>query len=88
MDSSSDSRDFAVLRCVRRGRGVALEIVSESEFSVAVDFDFEWCRRGTPVGRTSFGFCSTGELGVSAATHATAKAIAANQIWERRFTGG
>ena len=66
--SSSDSRDFAVLRCVRRGRGVALVLSSESDFALAADFDFECCRCGsTPVGLTAFGFSSSGGIAVGSA---------------------
>src|SRR5260370_31778482 len=65
---SSDSRDFAVLRCVRRGRGVALAVASESDFAVAADFDFECCRCGTPVRRTSFGFSSSDVIAACSAS--------------------
>ena len=76
-DSSSDSRDFAVLRRARRGRGVTLELSSESDFAVAADFDLECERCGTPVGLTAFGFSSSGEIVVgSAAMHRSARAVA------------
>src|SRR5216684_1943655 len=78
-------------RCFRRGRGVALEFASESEFAVAADFAFECCLCGTPVGRTSFGFSSSGGIVVgSAARHRMARPIAqqTNQIRYQRFMGG
>src|SRR5437660_8073556 len=91
MGSSSDSRDFAVLRWVRRRRGVALELSSESDFAVADEFDLECCRCGTPVGRTSFGFSSSDELEVgSAARQMPMRPIAqrAKAARVQRFMGG
>src|SRR5713226_5338647 len=88
---SSSSRCFVVARCVRRGRGVALEFASESEFAVAADFAFERCLCGTPVGRTSFGFSSPGGAVVgSAARHRAARPTAqqANPTRYQRFMGG
>ena len=90
-DSSSDSRDFALLRRARRGRGVALELSSESDLAVAADFDLECDRCGTPVGLTAFGFSSSGEIDVgSAAMHRSARAVAqpVKKKRDQRFMGG
>src|SRR5438445_13413086 len=91
MGSSSDSRDFAVLRCVRRGRGFAFELSSQSDLAVAADFDFECCRCGTPVGRTSFGFSFSEEVAVgSAARQMPMRPTAhkAKRARNQRFMGG
>ena len=88
---SSDSRDFAVLRCVRRGRGVALDVASESDFAVAADFDFECCRCGTPVGRTSFGFSSSDVIAAGSAARQRAASPTAQKTKParyQRFMGG
>ena len=90
-DSSSESRDFAVLRRARRGRGVTLELSSESDLAVAADFDLECDRCGTPVGLTAFGFSSSGEIDVgSAAMHRSARAVAqpVKKKRDQRFMGG
>src|SRR3982751_773892 len=86
---SSDSRCFfAVARCVRFGRGVVVELSSESESAEADDFAFErLC--GTPLGRTSFGF-SSGEIVVgSAARQRRASPTAErNPARDQCFMGG
>src|ERR1700730_1955235 len=86
--SSSESRDFAALRCVRRCRGVAVALASES--AVAFDLVVACARCGAPVGRTSFGFSSSGEIAVgSAATQRRASPIAQkNPARDQRFMGG
>src|SRR5256885_7433509 len=86
---SSDSRCFfAVARCVRFGRGVALELSSESESAVADDFALER-RCGTPLGRTSFGFSSGETVVGSAARQRRASPTAEkNPARDQRFMGG
>src|SRR5256885_4464950 len=88
--SSSDSRDFAAVRCALRRRGVALAFASESESAVVFDLAFECVRCGTPVGRISFGFSSSGEIVVgSAATQRRASATTQkNPARDQRFMGG
>src|SRR5947209_3800792 len=62
--SSSESRCLVVVRRARCARGVALALASDSEFELSLADDFGWAcwRCGTPVGRTSFGLSSSGEM--------------------------
>src|SRR6266705_3338692 len=86
---SSDSPDFAAVRCALRRRGVSLAFASESE--VVFDLALECCRCGTPVGRTAFGFSSSGGIVVgSAARQRAARPTAqqANPARYQRFMGG
>src|SRR5437016_5508178 len=86
--SSADSRDFAAVRCVLRRRGVALAFASESE--AVFDLAFECERCGTPVGRTSFGFSSSGEIvvGSAARQRRASPTMQKNPAWDQRFMGG
>src|SRR2546423_13428064 len=86
--SSAESRSFAARRA-RRGRGVALSAVSESESGVAADF-FLWWRCGTPDGRTSFGFSSGETVVGSTPTQMLTMPIAQKKDTARnqRFMGG
>ena len=89
--AQNDCGDFALLRRARRGRGVALELSSESDLAVAADFDLECDRCGTPVGLTAFGFSSSGEIDVgSAAMHRSARAVAqpVKKKRDQRIMGG
>src|SRR6266404_3532941 len=90
-ESSSESRCRAAARWVRRDRGVALGLSSESDFAAADDFAFACWRWGTPVGRTSFWFSSSGELDVgSTAKQRETKVTAQKTKLARyqRFMGG
>src|SRR5215468_9384566 len=82
---SSSSRCFAVARCVRRGRGVAFGVASESEFAGAADFALECCLCGTPVGRTSFGFSSFAGIVVGSAARHRAASPTAQQVKPTRY---
>src|SRR5205807_8550049 len=73
-----------------RRRGVVLGLASESESAVVDDLAFECCRCGTPVGRTTFGFSSSGEIvvGSAAMQRRASPTTQKNPKRDQRFIGG